>query len=103
MPGIAGTTAGGPGALDNGGRARNVVRHQFPGWSGFNFKVAYVRPSDGNVPTTTSTAAPNVTEGTKNKAILIAPQFVSGGIIAGFSYWEGSVIVSNAKTLFANA
>jgi len=80
-----------------------VIRYQSPNWGGFNFKLAYVRPTDNAVPTSTSVAAPNVTEGTKNKAINFAPQWSNGPIFVGFSYLKDSDIAIGATTAFSGA
>jgi predicted porin len=91
------------GGLAVGARYSNVIRYQSPNWAGFNFKLAYVRPTDNAVPTATSTAAPNVTEGTKNKAINFAPQWSNGPIFVGFSYLKDSDIAIGPATVFSSA
>jgi len=100
--GLGGAVApgGSLGGVQIGARYSNVLRYQSPNWSGFSFRAAYSRPTDGNVPTATSTAAPNVTEGTKNKVINIAPQFNMGGIHVGFSYLKDSDIVTSQSTWY---
>src|SRR3954471_15624113 len=39
------------GGVAVGARYSNVIRYQSPNWAGFNFKLAYVRPTDNAVPT----------------------------------------------------
>jgi predicted porin len=97
------TSAGGVGGLSIGARYSNVLRYQSPNWGGFSFRVAYARPTDGVVPTATSTAFPNVVEGTKNKVINFAPQFNMGGIHVGFSYLKDSDIAMAQSTLYTGA
>ena len=81
-----------------GGRYSNVLRYQSPNWSGFNVKGSYSRPTDGVVSTT-----PGVTEGTKNTALNIAPQYSNGPIFVGFSYLDDKDINSTgANTQVAN-
>jgi predicted porin len=94
-------TFGGIGGIAIGTRYSNVIRYQSPNWAGFNFKLAYVRPTDNAVPTTTSAAAPNVQEGTKNKAINFAPQWSNGPIFVGFSYLKDSDIAVNQLAAFS--
>jgi predicted porin len=94
-------TFGNIGAINIGTRYSNVIRYQSPNWAGFNFKLAYVRPTDNAVPTTTSAASPNVQEGTKNKAINFAPQWSNGPIFVGFSYLKDSDIAVNQLAAFS--
>jgi len=101
--GGAATGAGGIGGVSIGARYSNVLRYQSPNWGGFSFRASYARPTDGLVPTATSTASPNVTEGTKNKVINFAPQFNMGGIHVGFSYLKDSDIVMGQSTVYSSA
>ena len=94
------TSAGGVGSVSIGARYSNVIRYQSPNWSGFNFKLAYARPTDSaNVSTTVG--AP--TEGKKNTAINFAPQFNMGGIHVGLSYIKDSDIVTNQTTWYTGS
>jgi len=91
------SSAGGVGGMNNGGRYSNVIRYQSPNWAGFNFKLAYVRPTDNAVPTT----AGSVQEGTKNKAINFAPQWSNGPIFVGFSYLQDKDIPLASTTFYS--
>jgi len=82
-----------------GTRYSNVIRYQSPNWSGFDFKLAYVRPTDGTVPTT-----PGVAEGTKNKAMNFAPRWSNGPIIVGASFLQDKdIALAAAPTLYTGA
>jgi len=98
MPGTA-TGAGSLGGVQIGARYSNVIRYQSPNWAGFNFKLAYARPTDGTVPTNVNT----VVDGSKNKAINFAPQWSNGPIFVGFSYLKDSDIVTTQATMFSGA
>jgi len=97
--GTPGFATGGLAGLTIGARYSNVLRYQSPSWSGFNFKVAYSRPTDGNVNTT----AGSVNEGTKNKAINFAPQYSNGPIFVGLSYLKDSDLTTAPSTTYAGA
>src|SRR5258708_2340864 len=81
-----------------GARYSNVLRYQSPNWSGFNVKGSYSRPTDGVVSTTAG-----VTEGTKNTALNIAPQYSNGPIFVGFSYLDDKDITYGGGTLIGTA
>ena len=94
------TSAGGVGSVSIGARYSNVIRYQSPNWSGFNFKLAYARPTDSaNVSTTVG--AP--TEGKKNTAINFAPQWSNGPIFVGFSYLQDKDFALGATGLYTGA
>jgi predicted porin len=99
--GLAGsaTTTGGVGNVSIGARYSNVIRYQSPNWSGFNFKVAYARPTDGNVNTTAGSAL----EGKKNTVFNIAPQWSNGPIFVGFSYLQDKDFALATSALFSGA
>src|SRR6185503_14364018 len=82
-----------------GARYSNVLRYQSPNWSGFNFKVAYARPTDGAVVTTNG----NVQDGKTNKAINFAPQYSAGPIFVGYSYLKDSDFNFGATALYSGA
>src|SRR3954469_7259514 len=98
MPGTA-TGTGSLGGVQIGGRYSNIIRYQSPNWAGFNFKLAYSRPTDGTVPTNVNT----VVDGSKNKAINFAPQWSNGPIFVGYSYFKDSDIVTGQATMFSGA
>jgi predicted porin len=99
--GLAGSavTAGGVGGLAIGNRYSNVIRYQSPNWSGFNFKLAYARPTDGAVNTTTG----NANEGKKNTVFNFAPQWSNGPIFVGFSYLQDKDIAIGTTAFFGGA
>src|SRR3954469_14407192 len=99
--GLAGSavTAGGVGGLAIGNRYSNVIRYQSPNWSGFNFKLAYARPTDNAVPTTVG----NVNEGKKNTVFNFAPQWSNGPIFVGFSYLQDKDIALGTTAFFSGA
>ena len=99
--GLAGsaTSAGGVGSVSIGARYSNVIRYQSPNWSGFNFKVAYARPTDNNVNTTAGSAL----EGKKNTVFNVAPQWSNGPIFVGFSYLQDKDFALGTSGLFSGA
>jgi predicted porin len=82
---------GGLGRTVIGARYSNVIRYQSPTWSGFNFKAAYARPTDGVVPTVNG----SVNDGTKNTAWNIAPQYSRGPFFVGYSYLRDKDAIAN--------
>src|SRR3954469_9695652 len=97
-PGWA-TGTGSIGALQIGARYSNVIRYQSPSWAGFNFRLAYARPTDGNVPTTANT----VVDGARNRAINFAPQWTYGPIFVGASFLRDADVVTTQATLYSGA
>lgn len=99
--GLAGsaTTAGGVGSVSIGARYSNVIRYQSPNWSGFNFKLAYARPTDGNINTTVGSPS----EGKKNTVINFAPQWSNGPIFVGYSYLQDKDFAVGATGLYTGA
>src|SRR3954463_13935971 len=97
-PGWA-TGTGSIGALQIGARYSNVIRYQSPSWAGFNFRLAYARPTDGIVPT----SANSVVDGAKNRAINFAPQWTYGPIFVGASFLRDADVVTTQATLYSGA
>jgi predicted porin len=93
------TGAGSIGALQVGTRYSNVLRYQSPSWGGLNFRLAYARPTDGNVPTTANT----ITDGTRNTVVSFAPQWSSGPIFVGLSLLRDADIVTTQATIYSGA
>ncbi|HXJ08550.1 MAG TPA: porin [Burkholderiales bacterium] len=93
------TGAGSIGGLEIGARYSNVIRYQSPNWAGFNFRLAYARPSDGSVPTLAGTAV----DGKRNRAINFAPQWSYGPIFVGASFLRDADIVATQATLYSGA
>jgi predicted porin len=93
------TGTGSIGGLQIGTRYSNVLRYQSPSWGGLNFRLAYARPTDGNVPTTGN----SVTDGTRNRVISFAPQWSSGPVFVGFSLLRDADIVTTQATIYSGA
>lgn len=101
--GLSGTVMGFGGAssataLQVGGRYGNVIRYQSPNWGGFDFRLAYSRPTDGAVSTT-----PGVLDNTKNKVYNFAPRWSNGPIVVGASFLQDKDIAVASPTIFSGA
>lgn len=87
-----------------GGRYSNVIRYQSPSWSGFNFRVAYSRPTDGNVPNIPNQTATgnNLGNDTKNRVWNFSPSYSAGPLFLGYSYLKDKdIAVGTATALWA--
>jgi predicted porin len=92
------TGAGSIGAASIGTRLSNVLRYQSPSWSGFNFRASMARPTDGNVPVTGT-----VTDGTKNRAWNIVPNYSNGPVYVSWSYLKDKDIAGTGAALYTGA
>jgi predicted porin len=93
------TGAGSIGGLQIGARYSNVLRYQSPTWSGVNFRLAYARPTDGNVPT----AANTVVDGAKNRVVSGAVQWNYGPITVGASGLRDADVAMTQAALYSGA
>jgi len=93
------TGAGSIGGLQIGARYSNVIRYQSPSWSGINFRLAYARPTDGNVPTTGNT----VVDGSRNRVLNAAVQWTYGPITVGASGLHDADVVMTQAALYSGA
>jgi len=89
-------TFGTPGAVTGsnptiGSRYGNVIRYSSPSWSGFSFRVAYARPTDG-VPANTATFV----DEKKNKVWNFALSYSAGPIFAGYTHLRDKEIPNAA-------
>ena len=86
-------TFGGAG-VTIGARYSNVIRYQSPSWSGFNFRLAYARPTDGVPPN----AAGTISDDKKNRVFNFAPSYSAGPLFLGYSYLQDKDLVTAAVT-----
>jgi predicted porin len=96
------TGAGSLGGATIGNRLSNTLRYQSPNWSGFNFRASMSRPTDGTVPTN-NTATQNVTDGAKNRAWNIVPNYSNGPVYVSWSYLKDKDIIGTGAALYSGA
>jgi predicted porin len=77
-----------------GARYSNVIRYQSPSWSGFNVRVAYVRPTDVIPPN----AAGTISDDKKNRAWNFVPNYSSGPLYLAWSHLDDKDIILGAGT-----
>jgi len=83
-----------------GARYSNVIRYQSPSWSGFNFRAAYIRPTDATPPNT----AGLITDEKKNRAWNFAPSYSAGPLFVGYSYLQDKdITLTTVATTTATA
>jgi predicted porin len=86
-------TFGGAG-VTIGARYSNVIRYQSPSWSGFNFRLAYARPTDGAI----LPAPGTISDEKKNRVFNFAPSYSAGPLFLGYSYLQDKDLVTAAVT-----